>query len=35
MLSKIASCKKVKTVSKKQQKKIKGGGIITADLTMT
>jgi len=35
MLRKIAACKKVKLVTKKQQKQVKGGGIIVADVIMT
>ena len=35
MLRKIAACKKVKVVTKKQQKQVKGGGIIIEDVTMT
>jgi len=35
MLSKIEACQEVETVTKEQQKKVKGGGIIIADDIMT
>lgn len=35
MLRKIAANKKVKVLLKKQQKSLKGGGIIITDLAMT
>jgi len=35
MLDKIQACQEVEIVTKKQQEKVKGGGIIIADDIMT